>query len=56
MATKLNILVAGLVLGGLFAAPFAALLTKRLHTKALLVMVGSTIVIISTFNIYRALA
>lgn len=47
--------VAGLVLGGLFAAPFAALLTKRLHTKALLALVGSTIVIVSTFNIYRSL-
>lgn len=47
--------VAGLVLGGLFAAPFAALLTKRLHTKALLALVGSTIVIVSAFNIYRSL-
>ena len=46
--------VAGLVLGGLFAAPLAALLTKRLHTKALLALVGSTIVLVSTFNIYRS--
>ena len=48
--------VAGLVVGGLFAAPLAALLTKRLHTKALLAMVGSVIVAISAFNLYRALA
>ena len=48
--------VAGLVVGGLFAAPFAAMLTKRLHTKALLAMVGSTIVLISAFNIWKALA
>jgi uncharacterized membrane protein YfcA len=48
--------VAGLVLGGLFAAPIAALLTKRLHTKALLALVGSTIVLVSAFNIYRSLA
>jgi len=48
--------VAGLVLGGLFAAPLAALLTRRLHTKALLALVGSTIVVVSTFNIYRSLA
>ena len=48
--------VAGLVLGGLFAAPFAALLTKRLHTKALLGLVGTTIVLISAFNIWKALA
>lgn len=48
--------VAGLVLGGLFAAPFAALLTKKLHTKALLGLVGTTIVLISAFNIYKAVA
>ena len=48
--------VAGLVLGGLFAAPLAALLTKRLHTKALLSLVGTTIVLISAFNIYKSLA
>lgn len=48
--------VAGLVIGGLFAAPFAALLTKKLHTKALLGLVGTTIVLISAFNIYKAVA
>jgi uncharacterized membrane protein YfcA len=48
--------VAGLVIGGLFAAPFAALLTKKLHTKALLGLVGTTIVLISAFNIWKALA
>ena len=47
--------VAGLVIGGLFAAPFAALLTAKLHTKALLALVGTVIVIVSSFNIYRAL-
>jgi len=47
--------VAGLVIGGLFAAPFAAMLTRRLRTKALLAMVGSVIAAISTFNLYRAL-
>ncbi len=48
--------VAGLVVGGLFAAPLAALLTRRLHTKALLAMVGSVIVVVSAFNLHRALA
>ncbi len=48
--------VAGLVAGGLFAAPFAAMLTKRLHTKALLALVGGVIVLISAFNLYKALA
>ena len=48
--------VAGLVVGGLFAAPFAALMTRRLHTRTLLVLVGSLIVAISAFNLWRALA
>ena len=48
--------VAGLVIGGLFAAPLAALLTRRLHTRVLLVLVGSTISIISVYNLWRALA
>jgi uncharacterized protein len=46
--------VAGLVVGGLFAAPFAALLTKRLNTKVLLALVGTVISIISTYNLYKA--
>jgi uncharacterized protein len=47
--------VAGLVIGGLFAAPLAAMLTRRLHTKVLLALVGSVIVVISAFNLQRAL-
>jgi uncharacterized membrane protein YfcA len=47
--------VAGLVLGGLFAAPLAAMLTRHLHTKALLALVGVTITLISAFNIVKAL-
>ena len=45
-----------IVVGGLLAAPFAALLTRRLRTKTLLALVGSVIVLISAFNLYRALA
>lgn len=48
--------VAGLVVGGLFAAPFAALLTRHLHTRVLLVLVGLVIVLISTYNLWQALA
>ena len=48
--------VAGLVVGGLFAAPLAALLTRHLHTRILLVLVGSVIVTISLFNLWQALA
>lgn len=48
------IIVSGLVIGGLFAAPFAAYITKHLKTKTLLILVGSLISLISTFNLYRA--
>jgi uncharacterized membrane protein YfcA len=48
--------VAGLVVGGLFAAPLAALLTRHLHTRVLLVLVGTVITGISCWNLWRALA
>lgn len=48
--------VAGLVVGGLFAAPLAAQMTRRLHPRALLAGVGSVIVAISLLNLWRALA
>ncbi len=47
--------VAGLVVGGLFAAPFAAFLTRRLNTKVLLMLVGGVISGISLYNLSRAL-
>lgn len=46
-------LVAGLALSGLFAAPFTALITKRLAARTLLILVGS---LISLFNLYKAVA
>jgi uncharacterized membrane protein YfcA len=49
-------LVAGLVVGGLFAAPFAALLCKRLSARLMLVMVGTLITALSGYNLYRALS
>jgi uncharacterized protein len=48
--------VAGLVFGGLFAAPFAALLCNKLHARVLLLLVGTLISILSLYNLYRALA
>ncbi|MFZ6800705.1 sulfite exporter TauE/SafE family protein [Undibacterium sp. Di24W] len=48
------ILVAGLALGGLVAAPFAAFVTKHLKAKTLLILVGSLISLVSMFNLYRA--
>lgn len=48
------IIVAGLVFGGLFAAPFAALVCKKLHARTLLLLVGSLISIVSVFNSYKS--
>ncbi|WP_017937056.1 sulfite exporter TauE/SafE family protein [Zestomonas thermotolerans] len=48
-------MVAGLVLGGLFAAPFAALLCKKLSARTLLTIVGCLITCISAYNIYSSL-
>lgn len=48
------VLVAGLAAGGLVAAPFAALMTKHLQVKVLLMLVGGLITCISLFNLYRA--
>ncbi|SEA48720.1 sulfite exporter TauE/SafE family protein [Nitrosospira multiformis] len=55
METNTWPIIAGLVFGGLFAAPFAAVLCKKLHAKTLLILVGSLIIITSLYNVYRAL-
>lgn len=47
-------IVAGLVFGGLFAAPFAAYLCKKLHARTLLIMVGILISVVSIFNLYKS--
>lgn len=49
------VLVLGLVIGGLFAAPFAAMMTKKLSARVLLILVGTLISAISTYNLYKAL-
>ena len=49
------LLVAGLVVGGLFAAPFAALLCRQLGARTLLTVVGVLITSLSAWNLYRAL-
>lgn len=48
-------LIAGLVLGGMGAAPLAAHLTSRLSARTLLLMVGVLISLVSSFNLYKAL-
>lgn len=47
--------IAGLVFGGLFAAPFAAILCRRLHARTLLLMVGAMISLLSLYNLLQAL-
>ena len=47
-------IVAGLVFGGLFAAPFAAFLCKKLHARTLMVMVGILISVVSLYNLYKS--
>lgn len=47
--------IAGLIVGGLFAAPFAAWLCSRLPARVLLIIVGVLISSLSTFNLYKAL-
>lgn len=49
------LMVAGLVVGGMFAAPFAAMLTRRLQARTLLVIVGCLVSVMSSFNLYKAL-
>ena len=53
--TGVWVLVLGLVIGGLFAAPFAAMVTKHLKTRTLLLLVGTLISVVSIFNLYKAL-
>lgn len=48
--------IAGLVFGGLFAAPLAALLCRKLQARTLLITVGVLITALSGFNLWQALA
>lgn len=47
--------VAGLVIGGLFAAPFAAYACQKFSARTLLILVGLLISGISAFNLIKAL-
>jgi uncharacterized membrane protein YfcA len=49
-------IVLGLVIGGVVAAPFAAVLTKRLPVRLLMGMVGTTVFMISLNDLSRAWA
>ena len=47
---------AGLLIGGVLAAPFGALLAKRVPAKVLLFLVGGVLVLTSLFNLWNAFA
>lgn len=49
-------LAAGVVVGGLSAAPLAALMTRRVHARVLLILVGTVIAGVSSLNLWRAVA
>jgi uncharacterized membrane protein YfcA len=48
-------IIAGLIIGGVLAAPFAALVTKHLPDRVLMVLVGCVVVILSVRGIVMAL-
>jgi len=48
-------IVAGLILGGVIAAPLAAYVCKKLPTRTLMIMVGLVITALSIRTIYLAL-
>lgn len=45
-------IIVGLILGGSIAAPFGALLTKRLNVKSIMILVGTIVIITSLRTIY----
>ncbi|MCT3763998.1 TSUP family transporter [Elizabethkingia anophelis] len=48
-------IVLGLLLGGIFTAPFSAMLTAKLPTKKMFIVVGSVVIIMSLTTIMKAL-
>ena len=50
-----TIATAGLLIGGVLAAPFGAMIAKRVNPDTLLTFVGVLVTVTSTFALYRAL-
>lgn len=48
-------IVLGLLLGGVFTAPFSAMLTSRLPTKKMFVVVGIVVILMSLTTIFKSL-
>lgn len=51
-----TIATAGLLIGGVLAAPFGAWIAKRVNPDRLLTFVGALLTILSLYGLYRALA
>ena len=49
-------IIAGLVIGGIIAAPISAYLCKKIPVKPLMIIVGILIVALNCFNIYKLFA
>ena len=47
------IIVAGLIIGGVVAAPFAATIISKLPEKFLMIFVGSLIIFLSLINLLK---
>lgn len=48
-------IVAGLLIGGIITAPFSAMLTAKLPTRRMFILVGIVVIIMSLITIYRAI-
>jgi uncharacterized membrane protein YfcA len=48
--------VAGLLIGGIVAAPFGAMFAKHIPARTLLILIGIVLTITSLYSVYRALA
>ncbi len=48
--------VSGLLIGGILAAPFGAIIAKRVPARTLLILVGIVLTITSLYSVYRALS
>ena len=48
-------IVLGLLLGGVFTAPFSAMLTSKLPTKKMFVIVGTLVIVMSLISILKTL-
>lgn len=47
--------ILGLIIGGVVAAPIGAIAAKKIQPKALMLLVGSLIIVISSYTIYNSL-